>query len=128
MRDTKSSVYKICAISHAAGILANRKTSIRRGYKPRQPYAKRLLLATYTGFKIVDSTLKVPLGDRQYFGITLNAYVKGILADPLLQVRSITLTVSNTVNICYSKEVAEIECTVVQGVDRNLHNLTVGNE
>ncbi len=48
------SIYKICAISHAAGILANRKTSIRRGFEPRQPYAKRPLLATYTGFKIVD--------------------------------------------------------------------------
>lgn len=38
------SVYKICAISHAAGILANRKTSTRRGVKPKQPYAARLCL------------------------------------------------------------------------------------
>lgn len=70
------SVYKICAISHAARILANRKTSTKRGYEPRQPYAKRPLLAAYTKFKVTDESLKVPLGNRQYFDIPLNAYVK----------------------------------------------------
>jgi len=44
------SIYKICAISHAAGILANRKASIRRGFEPRQPYAKRPLLVTYMSY------------------------------------------------------------------------------
>lgn len=125
------SVYKICAISHAAGILANRKTSIRRGLTPKQPYAKKPLLATYTGFKIVNGLLKVPLGGRQYFDIPLNSYVKRILSsDPLLKVRSITLTAASnsTVSICISKEVsAEIECASIEGVDRNLRNLTVGN-
>lgn len=122
------SVYKICAISHAAGILANRKTSMKRGFEPRQPYAKRPLLATYTGFKIVNGILKVPLGDRQYFNIHLNSHVRQVLSNPLLKVRSITLTASNTVSICYSKEVVDIECTSVEGIDRNLCNLTVGNE
>lgn len=121
------SVYKICAISHAAGILANRKTSIRRGLEPRQPYAKRPLLATYMGFKIADGILKVPLGHRQYFDIPLNSYIKSILSDTSLRVRSITLTASKAVSICISKEVAEIECTNIEGVDRNLRNLTVGN-
>jgi putative transposase len=122
------STYKICAISRAAGILANRKTSIRRGFKPRQPYAKRPLLATYSGFKIVNGVLKVPVGGRQYFDIALNSHVRQVLSDPSLTVRSITLIASNTVSICYSKEVAEeIECTSIEGVDRNLGNLTVGN-
>jgi len=121
------SYYKLCAISHAAGILANRKKSIKRGLQPRQPYATRPLLISCYGFKIENDVLKVPLGDRQYFDIPLNAYVKNILTDPSLQVRSFTLTTSNTVSICYSKEVAEIECTGVEGVDRNLRNLTVGN-
>jgi putative transposase len=31
------------------------------------------------------------------------------------------------VSICYSKEVAEIECTAIVGVDRNLANVTYGN-
>ncbi|MEW6603362.1 MAG: hypothetical protein AB1351_01585 [Thermoproteota archaeon] len=30
-------------------------------------------------------------------------------------------------SICYYKEVAEIECAMIAGVDRNLRNLTVGN-
>lgn len=54
-------------------------------------------------------------------------YVKGILSDPAVTVRSFTLTASNTINICYSKDVAEIECITTAGVDRNLRNLTVGN-
>lgn len=86
------------------------------------------MLATYTRFKIVDSVLKVPLGNRRYFDVPLNSYVKSILADPSLQVRSITLTVSNAVSICYSREVKEIECARIEGVDRNLRNLTVGNK
>lgn len=121
------SIYKICAISHAAGILANMKASIRRGHKPKQPYAKRPLLTTYTGFKIIDGVLKVPLGDRQYFDIPLNSYVRGVLSDPSLRVRSFTLMASNTMSICISKEVPEIECASINGIDRNLRNLTIGN-
>ncbi|MGH9857021.1 MAG: hypothetical protein ACRD4B_04165, partial [Acidobacteriota bacterium] len=47
------SYYKLCAISHAAGILANRKKSIKRGTNPRRPYAKRSLLVSCYGFKII---------------------------------------------------------------------------
>ncbi len=45
-----------------------------------------------------------------------------------MTVRSFTLAASNTVSICYCKEVAEIECATTAGVDRNLRNLTIGNE
>ena len=119
--------YKLCAISQAAGILANRKKSIKRGLEPRKPYATRPLLISCYGFKIVGSVLKVPLGNRKYFDIPLNNYVKHIMSDPSLKVRSFTLT-TDTVNICYSKEVTEIECIGIEGVDRNLRNLTVGND
>lgn len=122
------SIYKISAISHAAGILGNRKTSLRRGFEPRYPYARKLFLATYAGFKIADGILKVPLGNRQYFDIPLNNYVRKTFSDPTLKVRSITLTAASTVSICYSKAVAKTECTTMEGVDRNLRNLTVGNE
>lgn len=30
-------------------------------------------------------------------------------------------------SICYSKEVAEIECAMIAGVDRNLANIACGN-
>jgi putative transposase len=119
------SYYKLHAISRAAGILANRKQSIKRGYATKTPYLKKGNLVSCYGFKVVNCVLKVPTGDRQYFDIPLNNYTKGILSDPAVTVRSFTLT-DNTVSICYCKEVAEIECATIAGVDRNLRNLTVG--
>jgi putative transposase len=122
------SYYKLCAISHAAGILANRKKSIKRGLHPRLPYARRQLLVSCYGFKIIERTLKIPIGDRQYFQIGLNFYVlQTLLSDGGVKIRSFTLTANNIVSICYSKEVEHIECSGTQGIDRNLRNLTVGN-
>ena len=120
------SYYKSCAISHVAGILANRKKSLKRGLKPRNPYAKQVLLISCYGFKIIDGALKVPLGKRRYIDIPLNNYVRKVLSNSSLQVRSFTLT-ANSLSICISKEVSEIECTSIEGVDRNLCNLTVAN-
>ncbi len=68
----------------------------------------------------------MPLSNRQYFDIPLNNHVREVLSDPSLQIPSFTLT-AHLLSICISKEVAEIECTSIQGVDRNLRNLTVGN-
>ena len=120
------SYYKLCAISHAAGILANRKKSIKRNLRPRQPYATKPLLVSCYGFKIKDGVLKVPLGNRQYFDIALNSYVRKMLSDLSLRIRSFTLT-ADALSICISKDVTEIGCTGIEGVDRNLRNLTVGN-
>ncbi len=120
------SYYKLCAVSHAAGILANRKKSIKRGFHPRQPHATKLLLVSCYGFKIADGVLKVPLGNRQFLDIPLNNYVKKVLSDSSLKICSFTLT-ADSLSICYSKEVIEIECNSTEGVDRNLRNLTVGN-
>ena len=120
------SYYKLCAISHAAGILANRKKSIKRNLRPRQPNATKPLLVSCYGFKIKDGVLKVPLGNRQYFDIALNSYVRKMLSDPSLRIRSFTLT-ADALSICISKDVIEIGCTGIEGVDRNLRNLTVGN-
>jgi len=120
------SYYKLCAISHAAGILANRKKSIKRGLQPRQPYAKRPLLVSCYGFKIVDGVLKVPLGNRQYFDIPLSDYADKTISISSFRIRSFTLTI-DAVDICYSKEVEMIECSSTEGVDRNLRNLTIGN-
>jgi putative transposase len=119
--------YRLCAISHAAGILANRKKSIKRGLQPRQPYATKPLLVSCYGFKITDGIWKVPLGHRQHFDIPLNRYVRKVLSDPSIRIRSFTLT-ADAVSVCYSKDIAEIECSNIQGVDRNLGNLTVGNQ
>jgi putative transposase len=122
-----TSYYKLYAISHAAGILANRKKTIKRGLQPRQPYATKPLLIACTGFRIVNGILKAPLGDRKYFDIPLNSYVRCILSDSSLKVRSLTMTCDNTVSIAISKEVAMLECTDIEGMDRNLYNVTIGN-
>jgi len=101
---------------------------MNRGYTTNTPYLKKGILVSCYGFKIVDGILKVPIGDRKYFDIPLNRYTKQILSDPVATVRSFTLTADNTVIICYCKEIAEIECATTAGIDRNLCNLTVGDD
>jgi putative transposase len=122
------SYYKLHALSKAAGILSNRKQSIKRGYQTKTPCLKKGILVSCYALKIVGGVLKVPLGSRQYFDIPLNKHTKEILSDAALTVRSFTLTAKNTVSICYSKEVADIECAMTAGIDRNLRNLTVGGK
>jgi hypothetical protein len=57
------SYYVLCAISRAAGILANRKKSIKRGFKTKSPYTLTPQLISCYGFKYVREmgVLKVPL-------------------------------------------------------------------
>ena len=122
------SYYKLNAISKAAGILANRKQSIKRGYPTKSPYVKKSILISSYGFKIVDGMMRIPLGKRRHFEVPLNQHTGAILTDRALIVRSFTLTASNnSLSLCISKEVPEIECTGNVGIDRNLRNLTVGN-
>ena len=59
------SYYRLCAISKAAGILAARKKSIKRGFPTRQPYLSKPLLVSCYGFRIDGDALVVPIGDRQ---------------------------------------------------------------
>ena len=120
--------YKLCAISRAAGILANRKHSLKRGFKSRTPYLKHGMLISYMGFKIVERrSLQVPLGDRKYVSIQLNPHTCKILSDLAIRVRSFTLT-ANTLSSIYSKEVTEMEYVTAIGVDRNLANVAAGND
>src|SRR3989475_3883587 len=61
--------------------------------------------------------LSIPLTQR-----TLN-----MISQPRVKVRSFTLTL-NRLSLCIALDVAPIECASTVGVDRNLRNLTVGNE
>ncbi|HLQ21318.1 MAG TPA: transposase [Nitrososphaerales archaeon] len=121
------SYYKLHAISRAAGILASRKKSIRRGVATKDPYAVRPQLVSSYGFRVENGVLRVPLGERRYFDIPLNGHTQMVLSEAGLKVRSFTLTASS-VSLTVSKEVKEIECTGAAGLDRNLRNLTYGNE
>lgn len=101
--------YRLCAISHAAGILANRKKSIKRGYSTKDPYVKKILLISCYNFKIDrdNGILQIPIDNRQYHQIRLNKHVRITLSDPSLRIRSFVVS-SDSLSICYSKEVRNI--------------------
>jgi putative transposase len=121
------SCYKLGAISRAAGILAARKKSLRRGFPSKTPYSLKPLLASCYRFKIKGNTFIIPIGERRSFSILLNKHSLRVLSERDLRVRSFVLTPS-TISICISKEAASVECIETAGVDRNLRNLTYGNE
>ncbi|HVH15535.1 MAG TPA: transposase [Candidatus Angelobacter sp.] len=121
------SCYKLCAISRAAGILSARKKSLRRGIRTRDPYSLKPVLTAYQGFKVQDGELRIPVGQRRFQVIRLTNHTASVLSDKSLRVRSFTLT-GSFLSLCISKEVREVGCTGTVGVDRNLRNLTVGNE
>jgi putative transposase len=121
------SCYKLHAISKAAGILAARKKSIKRGYRTKSPYLKKQLLTSCYRFKIVDGNLLVPVGRREFESIRLNAHTIRTLAEHKVRTCSFTLT-RESLSLCISKDAESVvKLAGVVGVDRNLNNLTVGN-
>src|SRR5206468_1208607 len=50
-----------------------------------------------------------------------------VISQPGVKVRSFTLTQSR-LSLCIACNVTTVECTSTVGADRNLRNLTVGNE
>jgi putative transposase len=121
------SYYKLCAISRAAGILAARKKSIRRGFTARTPYSFRQQLVSCYGFKIENGYLRIPVSRGKRFSIPLTKHVSEVISRPGFEVRSFTLT-RNRLSLCIAHDAPRIECTSTVGVDRNLRNLTVGND
>jgi putative transposase len=121
------SAYRLTAVSMAAGILASRKKSLRRGYPTKTPYVSKHVLISCYGLKIKDGNLRIPLSEKKFELIPLTSHTLQILSDPSLNVRSFTLT-ATALSICVSRSVAEVECVGTVGVDRNLRNLTVGNQ
>src|SRR5438093_8947853 len=121
------SYYKLCAISRAAGILAARKKSIRRGFTTRTPYSFRQQLVSCYGFKIENGYLHIPVSRGKRFSIPLTKHTLKIILQPGVKVRSFTLTTSR-LSLCIDRDTPRIECASMVGVDRNLRNLTVENE
>jgi len=121
------SYYKLCAISRAAGILAARKKSVRRGYPTRTPYAVRPQLVSCYGFKIRNGLLEIPIARGRRSAIPLTNHILQIISQPDVKVRSFTLT-RTKLSFCITRDPATVECSFTIGVDRNLRNLTVGND
>src|SRR5438445_2780284 len=121
------SCYKLCAISRAAGILASRKKSLKRGFPPTMPYAVRPELISCYGFKTKNEGLQIPLSRGKRLSISLTKHTINVISQQGVEVRSITLT-QNSLCLSIAHDVTTVECTSTVGVDRNLRNLTVGND
>ncbi len=119
--------YRLNAISKAAGILAARKKSIRRGYPTKTPVLSKLVLVSSYGFKVEDGKLRFPLKPGEFQHISLTPHTLKVLSEPNLRIRSFTLT-EDLLSLCIAKQVPDVECEGPIGVDRNLTNMTVGNE
>lgn len=119
--------YKLNAMSQACGILSKYKKLLKKGKKNLKiPHVTKPFLVNCYGFKINGSLLSIPFKPRQSINIILNNHTIQILSDKTLSVRSFSLTAFN-INLCISKEIDEIQCTKIIGIDRNLRNVTVGN-
>jgi putative transposase len=121
------SYYKLCAISRAAGILAARKKSLKRGFSTRQPYTARPFLASCYGFEVRNGGLEIPVSRWKRVSIPLSEHTLAMISQPKVEVRSFTLT-RNRLSLSIAREAPMIECVSTVGVDRNLRNLTVGND
>jgi len=121
------SCYKLCAISRAAGILAARKKSLKRGFPTREPYAVRPCLVSCYSFKTKNGGLEIPVARGKRLSIPLTNHTINVISQPGVEVRSFTLT-RDRLCLSIARDVATVECTSTVGVDRNLRNLTVGND
>ena len=84
------SYYKLCAISRAAGILAARKKSVKRGVPTRTPYAVGQQLVSCYGFKIENGYLRIPVSRGKRFSIPLTKRVLEVISQLGVEVRSFT--------------------------------------
>src|SRR3989475_10722420 len=117
------SCYKLCAISRAAGILAARNKSVKRGFPTRTLYAFRQQLVSCYGFKIENGGLQIPVSRGKRFSIPLTKHVLEVISQPGLKVRSFTLS-RTRLCLCIARDPPVVECVSTVGVDRNLRNLT----
>jgi putative transposase len=115
------SVYKLCAISKAAGILTNyRKLSKKRHIN--EPYCSRPNLITCYGLKITTAMLHMPANVE----IPLNSYVQRFLSQPGVELRSVNLT-PESLSISVRRQVEPNACAGMLGIDRNLNNITIAD-
>jgi len=121
------SYYKLCAISRAAGILGTRKKSLKGAFPTRQPYTVRQFPASGYSFKIKNGGLEIPISRGKRLSLPLTKHTLSVVSRPGAKVRSFTLT-TNRLSLSIAREAPKIECDSTVGIDRNLRNLTVGNE
>src|SRR5438094_5292625 len=117
----------LCGLTRAAGILVSMRKSLRRGFTTRTPYAVRQQLLSGYGFKTKSRGLEIPVSRGKRLSVPLTDHTINVISQPGVEVRSFTLTL-NRLCLSIARDVTTVECTSTVGVDRNLRNLTVGND
>jgi len=93
----------------------------------RTPYSVRQQLVSCYGFKTKNGRLEIPIARGKRLSIPLTNHTLNVISQPGVEVRSFTLTL-NRLCLSIARNVPTVECTSTVGVDRNLRNLTVGND
>ena len=137
------------AITKATAMVKNYRKSVRReemrakqkkngGPKPKRkprnikiPHVDRRMLASHYGFRISDDNMIIPASTerygREHETIMLNRHVSSVISMDGIHARSFTLT-PHMLSISIERIPETIECDSTAGIDRNLRNVTVGNE
>ena len=141
------------AITKATAMVKNYRKSVRReemktkrkkngGSKPdneskqkpgktKVPHVDRRMLASHYGFRISDDNIIIPASTerygREHETIMLNRHVSSLINRNGIHARSFTLT-PDVLSISIERFPETIECDSTAGIDRNLRNVTVGNE
>ena len=121
------SKYKLTAMSQACGRLSQMKRTLKKGIIPRSPFVGKPYLTSCYGFKINGVLLSIPLGNREYSHVILNWHTVDKLSEKGITPRSFVIT-PNSLSISVRKEVEEIKCNNVIGIDRNLRNVTISTQ
>lgn len=120
------SMYKLTAISAAAGILRNHRRALKQNPRVKVPHARRLRLTDCYAFKLLDGRLRITIRSKHHTWLSLNFHTRRVLSDPRIEVRSIMLT-PESLSITYAKMVEEIKLKGLIGIDRNLDNITIAS-
>src|SRR5437016_9019494 len=74
-----------------------------------------------------NGELEIPVARGKRLSIPLTKHTLDLISQPGVEVRSFTLT-RNRLCLSIARDVSTVECASTVGVDRNLRNLTVGND
>src|SRR5438445_155411 len=78
-------------------------------------------------FQDENGQLEIPIARGKRLSMPLTKHTLDLISRPGVEVRSFTLT-RNRLCLSIAHDVPTVECTSTVGVDRNLRNLTVGND
>jgi len=121
------SYYRLTAISKAAGILASRKKSERRGIITKDPRLRKPLLISCYHFRIRDQYLFFRISRKDKIAkILLTNHTLQIIEKARIEVRSFTLT-PTSLSLSLRKEVTTFIPGCFFGIDRNASNVTCGD-